>query len=113
VGIFPEWWKLEPMTPGQWRAVDALIAERDRYCRGIVLLGQGASVESLADGFRAARDSTTCRGFAVGRTIFADPARAWLAGSLDDAGLVAAVRADYEALIRAWRAAREPVEARA
>jgi 5-dehydro-2-deoxygluconokinase len=113
LGIFPEWWKLEPMTPGQWRAVDSLIAERDRYCRGVVLLGQGASVESLADGFRAARDSTTCRGFAVGRTIFADPARAWLAGSLDDAGLVAAVRADYEALIRAWRAAREPVEARA
>ena len=28
------------------------------------------------------------RGFAVGRTIFADAARAWLAGEIDDAAAV-------------------------
>jgi len=41
----------------------------------------------------------------VGRTIFGEPARAWLANAIDDAGLVAAVRANFEALIDAWRAA--------
>jgi 5-dehydro-2-deoxygluconokinase len=29
--VFPEWWKLEPMDEAQWRAIDALIAERDPY----------------------------------------------------------------------------------
>ena len=45
LGIYPEWWKLEPMSPAQWQAVDALIAERDPHCRGVVLLGLNASVD--------------------------------------------------------------------
>jgi 5-dehydro-2-deoxygluconokinase len=106
LGIFPEWWKLAPMTPAQWSAVDALVAERDPYCRGIVLLGLAASVDELAQGFRDAAASTTCRGFAVGRTIFHGPARAWLAGESDDASLKRDVRRTYESLIESWRAAR-------
>ena len=39
LGIYPEWWKLEPMAPEVWAELDALIAERDPYCRGVVLLG--------------------------------------------------------------------------
>ena len=106
LGIYPEWWKLEPMAPAQWQAIDALIAERDPHCRGVVLLGLNASVDTLAAGFRDARASTTCRGFAVGRTIFSEPSGAWLAGTIDDAELKRRVRATYEALIDAWRAVR-------
>jgi 5-dehydro-2-deoxygluconokinase len=106
LGIYPEWWKLEPMSAGQWREMDALIAERDPYCRGVVLLGQSAPVATLAQGFRDASASRTCRGFAVGRTIFHDPARAWLAGEIDDAALKQRTRATYEALIDAWFEAR-------
>ncbi len=51
IGIYPEWWKLEPMDAAQWRNVDALIAERDPHCRGVVLLGLSAGVEQLNDGF--------------------------------------------------------------
>ena len=108
LNIFPEWWKLEPMDAAQWRDIDALIAERDPYCRGVVILGLNAGLDTLAKGFRDARGSTTCRGFAVGRTIFQEPATKWLAGALDDAGLVRAVRANFEALIDAWRDARGP-----
>jgi 5-dehydro-2-deoxygluconokinase len=104
--IFPEWWKLEPMDASQWSAVDALIGERDRWCRGVVLLGQNAGIDTLAKGFDAARGSATCRGFAVGRTVFQEPATRWLAGALDDAALVRAVRANFEALIDAWRQSR-------
>ena len=50
--IFPEWWKLEPMDATQWQAIDDLIAERDPYCRGVVLLGLNAGIETLAKGFR-------------------------------------------------------------
>ena len=106
LGIYPEWWKLEPMSPSQWQAVDALVAERDPYCRGVLLLGLNAEASTLAQGFRDARASRTCRGFAVGRTIFHEPAGAWLAGAIDDVELKKQVRANYEALIRAWRDAK-------
>ncbi|SAK40993.1 carbohydrate kinase [Caballeronia calidae] len=106
LGIYPEWWKLEPMSAKQWQAVDALIAERDPYCRGVVLLGLSAAVEQLSDGFRAAASSKTCKGFTVGRTIFHEPSHAWLAGEIDDRELIARVRRTFEALIGAWRAAR-------
>jgi 5-dehydro-2-deoxygluconokinase len=106
LGIYPEWWKLAPMARDAWRAIDALIAERDPFCRGVLVLGLAAPVEELAAGFRDAAGSATCRGFAVGRTIFDAPARAWLAGTIDDAGCIAGVRKTYEMLIDAWGAAR-------
>ena len=105
LGIYPEWWKLEPMDHAQWRAIDALIAERDPYCRGVVLLGLNAGIDTLTSAFRDARDSATCRGFAVGRTIFQEPSRGWLADRLDDAELKRAIRANFETLIDAWRRA--------
>jgi len=104
--IRPEWWKLAPMSESQWRDIDALIAERDPHCRGVLLLGLGAGVGELVAGFRAARASASCRGFAVGRTIFHEPAKAWLAGAIDDATLKAQVRKTYDALIDAWDATR-------
>jgi 5-dehydro-2-deoxygluconokinase len=106
LGIYPEWWKLEPMSARQWEAIDALIAERDPACRGVVMLGLSAGVEQLCDGFLAAAESKTCRGFTVGRTIFHEPSHAWLAGDIDDAELIARVRRTFETLIGAWRAAR-------
>jgi 5-dehydro-2-deoxygluconokinase len=106
IGIYPEWWKLEPMDAAQWRNVDALIAERDPYCRGVVLLGLSAAVEQLNEGFRAAAQSATCRGFTVGRTIFHEPSHAWLAGEIGDDELIARVRRTFETLIASWRAAR-------
>ena len=93
------------MPADAWTALDALIAERDPYCRGVVLLGLSQPVDALVQGFRDAKGSRSCRGFAVGRTIFHDPARDWLAGAIDDAALKARVRATYESLIDAWRAA--------
>jgi 5-dehydro-2-deoxygluconokinase len=108
LGIHPEWWKLEPMPAERWQAIDALIAERDPYCRGVVLLGLNAPVATLAEGFRDAAASTQCKGFMVGRTIFGEPTRAWMAGEIDDAALKARVRATFETLIDHWRAVHKP-----
>ena len=102
LGIYPEWWKLPPPSRDEWPALDALIGKRDPYCRGVVLLGRNAPIDEIARGFADAAGSRCAKGFAVGRTIFGEPARAWLAGAIDDAGLVAAVRTSYEALIDAW-----------
>jgi 5-dehydro-2-deoxygluconokinase len=112
LGIHPEWWKLLPPAAAEWPAIDALVAERDPYCRGVLLLGLNAPIEALGRGFRDAAASRSCRGFAVGRTIFHDASLAWLGGDVDDAGLVAGVRGNFEALIDAWTAARPERPAR-
>jgi len=112
LGIKPEWWKLESMTAAQWRLIDELIAERDPYCRGVLLLGLSAPVERLAEGFKEAAGSTSCRGFAVGRTIFEKPSLAWLAGEIDDKTLIARTRETFESLIRLWRQAHKDVPAK-
>ncbi|MCE4056985.1 bifunctional 5-dehydro-2-deoxygluconokinase/5-dehydro-2-deoxyphosphogluconate aldolase [Pseudomonas sp. Au-Pse12] len=106
LGIYPAWWKIEAQSAEEWKKLDELIQERDPYCRGVVLLGLNASAEALAEGFRQAADSRTCRGFAVGRTIFQEPSRAWLAGEIDDATLIRQVQGTFEQLINAWRSAR-------
>ncbi|WP_343676054.1 bifunctional 5-dehydro-2-deoxygluconokinase/5-dehydro-2-deoxyphosphogluconate aldolase [Paraburkholderia heleia] len=106
IGLYPEWWKLEPMSAAQWREIDALIAERDPYCRGVVLLGLSAPIDQLVEGFRAAAASNTCRGFTVGRSIFYEPSLAWLSGEIGDDEVIARTRRAFETLIGAWRATR-------
>jgi len=107
IGICPDWWKLEVLPPETWKKIDDLIAARDPWCRGVVLLGQEASVDELSAAFRDAAASRSCRGFLVGRTIFRAPSEAWLAGRIDDDTLVGRVRATFETLVRAWQAARK------
>ena len=103
LGIHPDWWKLEPQAdPAVWRAIGEVIRRHDPYCRGIVLLGLDAPEADLATAFAAARAEPLVRGFAVGRTIFAESARAWLAGRIDDAAAVADMAARFERLTRAW-----------
>ncbi|MNP74677.1 hypothetical protein D3C76_1715980 [compost metagenome] len=72
----------------------------------MVLLGLNAPASALAEGFQQASQSRTCRGFAVGRTIFQEPSRAWLAGEIDDEALIRQVQGTFVELIDAWRAAR-------
>jgi len=104
--IYPAWWKIEAQSAAEWEQLDALIQERDPYCRGVVLLGLNAPAATLAQGFQQASRSRTCRGFAVGRTIFQEPSRAWMAGEIDDEALIQQVQATFVGLIDAWRTAR-------
>lgn len=106
LGIYPAWWKIEAQSAEEWRQLDELIQARDPYCRGVVLLGLNAPASALAEGFQQASQSQTCRGFAVGRTIFQAPSRAWLAGEIDDETLIRQVQGTFVELIDAWRTAR-------
>ena len=102
-GLKPDWWKLEPQaSPEAWARVDAVIARHDPFCRGVVLLGLDAPAETLAEGFRAARRAQTVKGFAVGRTIFADAARAWFAGRISDDEAVSDMARRFAALVAVW-----------
>ncbi len=106
LGIYPAWWKIEAQSAQVWQQLDELIQQRDPYCRGVVLLGLNAPVEDLAAGFAEARNSRVCQGFAVGRTIFREPSRAWMAGEIDDATLISRVQSTFNWLIESWRESR-------
>ena len=87
MGIFPDWWKVEPMwTARRLEAACAAIAENDPHTRGIVMLGLDAAEEELVESFRIAAGYPLVKGFAVGRTIFGQVARDWLSGLVGDEG---------------------------
>ena len=103
LNVLPDWWKLPGLSREAFQQVEGLIEERDSHCQGIVILGLDAPISELAEGFKACSEAKRVRGFAVGRSIFGAPARAWLAGELDDSGLQAQVADNYRQVIAAWR----------
>ena len=107
IGVYPDWWKLEPMvSDGAWRRVCAAIEDNDPHCRGIVVLGLDAPFEELRASFQAAARHEMVKGFAVGRTIFGDVARAWMAGNMTDDEAVARMAENFARLCEAWDEAR-------
>jgi len=107
LGVYPDWWKLEPFTSAAaWENACAAITRNDPHVRGIVVLGLDAPPDQLAASFAIAARHDLVKGFAVGRTIFADAARGWLKGEIDDAAAIADMVAKYENLCRVWDAAR-------
>jgi 5-dehydro-2-deoxygluconokinase len=103
-GIKPDWWKLEPQkSPAAWHAVERTILSNDAYCRGIVMLGLEAPEAELATAFRIASSASIVKGFAVGRTIFAEAAAGWLSGKISDADAVRDMAAKFGRLVSAWR----------
>jgi 5-dehydro-2-deoxygluconokinase len=106
LGIKPDWWKLEAQpTDLAWKNVASEIDQNDPACRGIVVLGLDAPLDTLKAAFSLARKASHVKGFAVGRTIFADPARDWMAGSIDDATAVSTMADRFAALVSAWEGA--------
>ena len=106
-GVYPDWWKLEPMrTPAAWAEAVAAIEDHDRHTRGIVVLGLDAPEAGLADSFAVAAAFPLVKGFAVGRTIFGAVARAWLDGDLTDGEAVEEMARRYGRLCGIWDKAR-------
>ncbi|MDX1301243.1 bifunctional 5-dehydro-2-deoxygluconokinase/5-dehydro-2-deoxyphosphogluconate aldolase [Photobacterium sp.] len=103
LNVKPDWWKLPPLSAQSWAEASALIEARDPHCRGVVLLGLDAPEAELKAGFDAAASNSLVKGFAVGRTIFGQPSRDWLAGNIDDSGLIEQVKNNYHNLITLWR----------
>ncbi|MFZ3582776.1 bifunctional 5-dehydro-2-deoxygluconokinase/5-dehydro-2-deoxyphosphogluconate aldolase [Loktanella sp. DJP18] len=108
IGIYPDWWKLEPLaTDVAWQNACDAIARNDPHTRGIVILGLGESEDTLKASFAAAARHALVKGFAVGRTIFADPAADWFAGRIDDATATARMAETYARLCDHWDTARK------
>jgi 5-dehydro-2-deoxygluconokinase len=106
IGIKPDWWKLEGQATRQaWANISTTINRNDPYCLGIVLLGLEAAEAELAEAFAIARECSTVKGFAVGRTIFVGPAQDWFADRINDAQAVSQMAESFGRLCAIWQSA--------
>jgi len=107
IGIYPDWWKLEPMiSHAAWQQTCEAIERNDAHTRGIVVLGLGSTEEALAESFAIAARYPLVKGFAVGRTIFAEAAEKYLGGTIGAEAATAMMAQSYARLCDAWDQAR-------
>jgi 5-dehydro-2-deoxygluconokinase len=107
IGIFPDWWKLEPLqTEAAWQSAVDTITRHDPHTRGIVVLGLGETEDVLARSFALAARFDLVKGFAVGRTIFAEAAAGFMAGTLTPDQAVEMMAENYARLCALWDQAR-------
>jgi 5-dehydro-2-deoxygluconokinase len=110
LNVRPDWWKLPPSgSAAHWQSIQDTIREEDPLCRGVLLLGLSQPEAELIASFAAAAPFAIVKGFAIGRTIFQDVARAWFAGSMSDAEACKAMAANFSRLANAWQNARTAV----
>lgn len=103
LGIKPDWWKLPGVSAQTWAELSQVIEGNDKHCRGILILGLDAPESVFESVFKASANAPLVKGFAVGRTIFGQPSADWLAGKLDDAGLIQEASERYRRLIKLWK----------
>ncbi|MEN3791396.1 5-dehydro-2-deoxygluconokinase [Fulvimarina sp. MAC3] len=107
LGIYPDWWKLEPMvSEAGWQNACTAIEENDPHVRGIVVLGLEASEDALKESFAKAAKCPLVKGFAVGRTIFADAAKAYMQNEITPSTAVTQMAERYARLCALWEEAR-------
>jgi 5-dehydro-2-deoxygluconokinase len=108
--VRPDWWKLPPSrNAAYWHAIQDTIRQADPLCRGVVLLGLAEPEAELIACFAAAAPFAIVKGFAIGRTVFHDVARAWFAGTMSDSDACNAMAANFLRLANAWQSARSAV----
>jgi 5-dehydro-2-deoxygluconokinase len=110
LGVRPDWWKLPPSANADaWQAIQDTIVREDPLCRGVMLLGLSAPEQDLIDAFAAVTPFSIVKGFAIGRTVFHEVARAWFGGSMSDADASEAMTMKFLKLANAWREARAAI----
>ncbi len=102
--IVPDYWKIEGVPDAEaMQIVDGAILEREGPRQ--LILGKGAGLETVGKWFESARGAASAAGFAIGRTVYWEPACEYLLGraAADDA--VHRMAANYLAVIELWRRA--------
>lgn len=104
-GLTPEYWKIEgSLTSLAARIIDAAIAANPS-CRQIIL-GKAASLATIDRWFAACAASATAAGFAIGRSVYWEPAAAFLAGTTTAKDAADVICSNYLQLIDAWERSR-------
>ena len=103
LGLRPDWWKLPPLSDDDaWAQISDLILRHDPQCGGVVVLGYDRPQQELFAAFESALRSGSAIGFAIGRSVWRQPAADWFAGKIDDAGAIEQVSRQYRAVLNGW-----------
>ncbi|HZV75404.1 MAG TPA: DUF2090 domain-containing protein [Conexibacter sp.] len=109
-GVEPDVWKVEGLDSVEdCNAVSAAARADGRDAVGCVVLGAGADDETVSGWLRAAAQADGFIGFAIGRTIFWNPLKRWIAGECDRDAAVEAIAANYRRMIDVYDAGRTPI----
>jgi 5-dehydro-2-deoxygluconokinase len=98
-GIDPEIWKIEGMANQTAFEHVVKAATEDRPHTGVVVLGRAESKVVVNEWLRVAGKIPGVVGFAVGRTIFAEPLTFLHQGKLSREEAIAAMATDFAAFI--------------
>jgi myo-inositol catabolism protein IolC len=105
-GIEPDIWKIEGLDE---RADCVRVAEQTRAGGrdnvACVLLGRGADNDKVDHWLYQAGEVDGFVGFAIGRSIWSDPLKAYLSGDMDRETAAAKVAENYTRFIEVWRQA--------
>src|SRR3989338_4695975 len=90
LGIKPDVWKLEGLDKmSQWKIIKELTKA------DLIILGRGKSKREVEAWVKTAAESGVVRGFAIGRTVFFPPLKAYLAGNVTRAQTVERIKKNY------------------
>jgi 5-dehydro-2-deoxygluconokinase len=100
--LVPQFWKIEGTASEEGaRIVDAAIAEHAQGRQ--ILLGKAADMDTIERWFTVASKGTTAAGFAIGRSVFWEPAVAYLSGESTAAAASSEIASAYLRLVEAWQ----------
>ena len=109
-GIEPDLWKLEGIeTIADATRIADLCREGGRDGVSCVVLGAGAGPEQVGHWLRVAAASPGWEGFAIGRSIWRDPVRGYLAGTHSEEELRTMVADSFARFCAEYAAAAPPV----
>jgi 6-phosphofructokinase/myo-inositol catabolism protein IolC len=109
-GIEPDVWKVEGMTNADdYRIVAEAARAEGRDAVGCVVLGAGADEATVNHWLREAAGVDGFIGFAIGRTIFWEPLKQWIAGTIDADAAVRAIADNYGRTIDVYTGAAHAV----
>jgi len=102
-GLAPTWWKLPALdTPEEWKEIARIVRKYDTLCAGVIVLGLDQPLLELKPKLQLAKESGIGVGFAIGRSIWRQPAEKWFAGSIGDAEAVATIVSEFKSVATAW-----------
>jgi myo-inositol catabolism protein IolC len=105
-GVEPDIWKVEGLdTADDFRLVADAARADGRDGVGCVVLGAGADEPTVANWLRQAATVDGFIGFAIGRTIFWDALKGWLAGDHDREAAVDMIAGNYRRTIELYESA--------
>lgn len=103
MGVRPDWWKLPAFSDRRfWSEVSTVIRADNPLCRGILLLGGGRGDDDLLAAMDVARTQPIVQGFAIGRSVFLEPAARWLAARCSDAEFQELLTGRFDRFAEFW-----------